>query len=402
MRSRRIVVSVAAFVVCLFPFNAVAGIVDELVVATTESSAKFKFRYRIESVEQDGVEEDALASTAKARFSWASGTVANFSVGLETDYVFKVGDQQYNSTENGRTEFPVVADPEGFDVNQAYVKYAVSNTTASFGRQRIVHGGQRFVGGVAWRQNEQTFDAFRLQIKPSESLSLDYSYVFNVNRIFGPDGGAQPSDWDSDSHLLMARFKLSEQHSIDAFAYLLDFSNDNGIPNSTATYGLEYAGNFGGLKLNASYATQSDYGDSALDYSADYYAFSAAYTLNAITLRAGYEVLGSDDGLAAFRTPLATAHKFQGWADKFLGTPASGIEDATIGVAGKLGALKLAVNYHDFSANEGSASLGSELDFVATWPVSKAVTVQLKFADYQADSHATDTRKVWATLNFAL
>ena len=47
-------------------------------------------------------------------------------------------------------------------------------------------------------------------------------------------------------------------------------------------------------------------------------------------LNAGYEVLGADNGVG-FATPLATGHKFQGWADKFLTTPGDGIEDVYIG-----------------------------------------------------------------------
>ena len=59
--------------------------------------------------------------------------------------------------------------------------------------------------------------------------------------------------------------------------------------------------------------------------------------------KAGYEVLeGAPTGGLAFVTPLATLHKFQGWADKFLATPASGIEDAYIAVFGNaLGFLGL-------------------------------------------------------------
>jgi hypothetical protein len=34
----------------------------------------------------------------------------------------------------------------------------------------------------------------------------------------------------------------------------------------------------------------------------------------------------SGDGVIGFSTPLATLHKFQGWVDKFLTTPANGID----------------------------------------------------------------------------
>ena len=50
----------------------------------------------------------------------------------------------------------------------------------------------------------------------------------------------------------------------------------------------------------------------------------------------GYELLGSDDGKVAFNTPLATKHKFNGWADKFLGTPKEGLEDVYLTAKGKV------------------------------------------------------------------
>jgi len=99
----------------------------------------------------------------------------------------------------------------------------------------------------------------------------------------------------------------------------------------------------------------------------------------------GYDVLGSDDGVAGFRTPLATLHKFNGFADLFLGTPATGLEDFSVGVAGSIGRVKLVAAWHDFKSEEGSVDFGTEINLVATWPVTKRVTVQAKFADYNAD-----------------
>ncbi len=74
----------------------------------------------------------------------------------------------------------------------------------------------------------------------------------------------------------------------------------------------------------------------------------------------GYELLGSDDGMKAFSTPLATLHKFQGWADQFLVTPADGIEDIYFKMTGSIGKTNLAFFYHDYSADEGSADYGEE------------------------------------------
>ena len=42
------------------------------------------------------------------------------------------------------------------------------------------HLNQRFLGGVGWRQNEQTFDGLRLQQKIGSDMTLDVAAVHNV------------------------------------------------------------------------------------------------------------------------------------------------------------------------------------------------------------------------------
>ena len=153
----------------------------------------------------------------------------------------------------------------------------------------------------------------------------------------------------------------------------------------------------------AAWATQSDSGDSTLDYDADYYVIDGSAMAGPVTLGAGYEVLGAGDGVG-FRTPLATLHKFQGWADMFLVTPGEGIEDLYFSIAGKAGPVDLQAIYHDFSASESSASFGSEIDLAATWPISQAFSAQLKYADFSSDdaTRYSDTTKTWLTLQLKL
>ncbi len=62
------------------------------------------------------------------------------------------------------------------------IKYANDGFSAIVGRQRVLHNNQRFVGGVGWRQNEQTYDGVRAQYK-ADALSVDYSYIQNINSI---------------------------------------------------------------------------------------------------------------------------------------------------------------------------------------------------------------------------
>jgi hypothetical protein len=382
---------------------------DALSKAVQDGKATVDFRYRYENVDQDGISDEADASTMRSRLTLESGKLGGFQGMFEADNVTTIGVSDYNSTENGKTKYPVVADPEGTNVNQMWLSYHGEGFNTKGGRQRILHGNQRFVGGVAWRQNEQTFDGGRINVDAVENLNIDFSYVYQVNRIFGPDDGANPAEWEGDNYLLRVDYKLTENHKLTGFGYMLDidkqgkYAAGKTVNNGSDTYGVEYAGKFDRFSVNASWATQSDAGDSELNYDADYYKIELGAKFKPVTVKAGYEVLASDNGVG-FATPLATGHKFQGWADKFLGTPGDGIEDAYVSVAGKIGPVKLAAIYHDFQAESSSTDFGTEIDLVATWPVNKQFSVQAKYATFDTDdsSRYTDTDKAWITLQLKL
>ena len=128
--------------------------------------------------------------------------------------------------------------------------------------------------------------------------------------------------------------------------------------------------------------------------------------LNAANLKwtSCYEVLDGDASPngKAFITPLATLHKFQGWNDKFLSTPASGIRDVYTGFSGKILGTKSTLIYHRFSAADGSANYGTEVDVSISKKISSHWSVLLKYSLYREDGLAADTTKVWAmiTANF--
>jgi len=382
---------------------------DDLAGMVTNGKVNFDFRYRYEFVDQDGFDNNARASTLRSRLSYTSAPLRGVSFMTEFDNVSSIGSERYNSTVNGNTEYPVVADPTGTDVNQAYLKYAGDNALGIYGRQRILHSNQRFIGGVAWRQNEQTFDGVRASWNQPGVFALDYSYIYNVNRLFGPDEGSNPADFHGSNHFMYADWNPGEKHKIAGFAYLLDFDTQSGYPasanadNSSDTFGIEYNGDLDRLKLHASWATQSDAGNSTLDYRADYYTIDVSGQTATLTLSAAYEVLGAGDGVG-FKTPLATLHKFQGWADKFLSTPADGIKDANVSIGGMLGSVKLKAVYHHFSAEQGGASFGQEIDLVGTWAVNKRFSTEFTLADFSTDDAARfdDTSKAWLTLQLKL
>jgi hypothetical protein len=385
---------------------------DQLGKMVTDGKASLDFRYRYEWVDQDGFDDDAEASLLRSRITLESAALHGFSVLLEADDVTSIGVNDYNSTENGETEYPVIADPEGTDLNQAWIKYAGEGFDGTLGRQRILHGNQRFVGGVAWRQNEQTYDGFRAHWDPLAALKLDLSYVNDINRIFGPNDGANPAELEGDNYLFRGDYQVAENHRLSAFGYWLDIDDQGGyaagktVNNSSDTYGVEYSGKFDWLSVDASWATQSEAGDSELNYDADYYRLALGASFKPVSVTVGFEVLEGDDE-AGFSTPLATLHKFQGWADKFLSTPRAGVEDAYATVSGKLGPVKLAATYHSFQAESSDDvydDYGTEIDLVATWPINKQFSVQAKYASFDTDDEAlyADTDKAWLTLQLKL
>lgn len=392
----------AGLLACAFSGSAsAAGITDDVASMISGGTTKVALRYRFEDVDQDNALSDSTASTLRTRITFQSATVNKFSVALEVDNILTIGPDDYDSfaIDKYRGNHSVIADPVGTEMNIAAVKYAIDEGSAlTLGRQRVNHAGQRFLGSVGWRQNEQTLDALSYNYKEG-SISVDYSYIWNVNRIFG---GSKPSvqvtDFDSNSHALLVS-NSNDLGSISGFVYAYDF--ENGAAASSITYGAAYSGKVGSINLNATVARQSDYADNATNYDANYYAFDAGTKIGNFNVLAGYEVLGSDDGVAAFSTPMATLHKFQGFDDLFLGTPANGIEDLYFTVGTAINGVTLAATYHDFSADEGSADYGDELDVVVGYKINANVGIEAKYATYDADSFAVDTDKFWLSLNMA-
>ena len=380
------------------------GFSEDLAAAVKAGTVAVEFRYRYEWVDQDGIAKEANASTLRSRLAASSGDFHGFSVLGEADNVTVIGPEDYNSTENGKTQYPVVADPKGTVVGQAYLKYSGTDGHGIYGRQRVNISNQRFVGSVGWRQNEQSMDGFRGYWQALDNLSVDYTYTYRVNRVFGPDDGTFPADWRGDNSFLYIDWGPAEGQRIGLFGYYIDVDSQHSYPssktvnNSSQSFGAEYIGNIGALRMRASFARQSDAGDSELDYDADYYLLELGSDLGPLAVLAGCEVLAAGDGVG-FATPLATLHKFQGWADKFLSTPTDGLEDFYGSVSGTLGPVKLNAVYHDFQAEDGGGSFGKELDLAATWPVNRNFSTQLKFAGFEGDREGyRDTYKVWVTL----
>ena len=377
---------------------------------------KVNLRGRYEYAGFSSVPNQSNATTLRTRIGYLTGDWLGLQGYIEFEDIRAGNNDIYNAAGlNGVTGRPVIADPEVTELNELWLGYALPTgetgspiaLNAKVGRQVIALDDQRFVGHVGWRQDNQTFDAGTFTTDLGlEGFELFYGYVNQANRIF-----AEARDFQSDSHLLNASYQLpggkKSPGKLSGFAYLLDF--ENGAGASSDTYGLRLAGKLPlddavSLLYQASWATQSEAGDNPVGYTANYALGDVALQVESIgTFGAGYELLGSDDGVAAFQTPLGTNHKFNGFADQFLVTPAAGLQD--IYFYAKAGFLpkgtSALVAYHLFQPDEGSDDYGSEIDAVLTQKLHENLTVGGKAAYFFGENGRPDVTRLTFDLTLA-
>lgn len=367
--------------------------------ALTTGTTKGDFRLRYESVEQDNTLDDATALTLRSKINYTTASLKGWLATMEFEDSRIVGGQRdftVGPTGFNPGEFSVIADPNHTELDQGFLQYKNEAFSTKLGRQVITHDGHRFVGHVGWRQDRQTFDAATVSYKANDELNLTYSYLGQRNRIF-----AEAADIDSKDHLANANYK-TPAGTLVVYAYMLELDNDT--DNARDTFGARFGGSsmMDEMKLlyHVEFASQSS-DSGGLEYDANYTLVEAGAVLSGITGKLSYEFLGSDDANYGFATPLATLHKFNGWADQWLATPTVGLIDTYVTLSSKVGKGKLTLVYHNFEAAESTSAiddLGSEIDVVYGKKYGKNYSVGLKYAAYSAgDLAATkvDTDKAW-------
>lgn len=391
-------------VIALMAVPAMIGSMSTSLVAAEKGlnifdGLKFKgeIRPRYEYADVSDNDKDA-ANTLTARTTLGVQSDETFGIDwlgayVEVTSVNNFGLDNYNSTANGKTQYDVIVDPNQARLTQGYVDVRLpGNTLLRAGRQMVNLDNQRFVGAVGWRQMFQTFDAAAVVSSPVEGLSLTGAFVYGINGVkVQPNNAAT----DTTSVLLNASYKVSDSIKMTGYAYLLASISD--------TYGASVSGDIPvdeGLKLGyyAEYAVQSD---PSLEYQikdvkadASYMNFDLNVKTGGLSVGANYEVLGKAEGDATngFYTPLATLHKFNGWADVFLlSKNSAGLIDMNGRIAYQAkGFGKAMAVYHIFEAETGPDDLGSELDLLYATPVPgvNGLSFLAKAAFYSAGDEA--------------
>ena len=368
--------------------------------AVTEGTTKVDAKYRFEYVDQDGFDKDAVASNIDLTLSYQTMSYEDFSGLIEFELVAPVGNGDlFNSTSNGITNRPVVADPDDVYLNRLFLEYAPEalaeySFTGKLGRQWLNFDNQRHVGTVGWRLNDQVYDALTVSAKPVEEASVTAAYVTKVHRVNGTR-----TDYEF-AGLFNASYEFAGYGKASVYAYMLDIEDSLA---DIATYGARFAGAYAiddttKVLYEVEFAQQGDFADATADYSATYMHLLAGVKYDAYSASIGYEVAGSDDGTRGFAFPLGTNHKFGGWVDKFLATPADGLIDLYIKLTADISAvpgMKAALFYHMFEGDDSGNDFGDEIDAVLTWKYSDKVSFGAKLGMYSADTFATDTTKAW-------
>jgi len=362
-------------------------------------------RLRHEQVDDAAYSPHAYADTLRLRLGIRAQIGYGWSYFIEGAGTASANDH-YNSGANGETRYPGITDPSGAELNQAWLAWKGDAFALKAGRQEVTLDNQRWVGNVAWRQLEQTFDAVALQWKPGAQWTLRYDWLDRVNRVAGPDAiNPLARSRDLNTHLLNAAWNANGQQ-VTGYAYL---HKDKQVASaSTSTYGLRWTGKpgkDGGFGWSVEGARQYDYANNPQSFGHNYWLLEPSWTQWGVTGKLGGEYLGGD-GRTALQTPLATLHAFNGWDDQFTVTPVRGLKDYYASLNGSMGRstigsrLGWTVAYHQYRATEGSARYGSEWDASLSYALMPGLNALLKAADYRADRYGYDDTKLWLQLEW--
>ncbi len=388
-----------------------------LVVATPTTAQSLTplidARLRYEQVEQDGLPVDADAVTLRVR-AGVQASEGPLTALVEAQGNVAVAGRYFDGL-SGSATLPLIADPENVAIYRAQIALKLPVVTLTAGRQRIALDDERFVGAVGFRQNGQSFDAVRAEVTPVKGVKADLSYAWSVRTIWGIDGtGARQRAVGGDNVFANLSW-ASPIGTVTGFGYWVDQDEAavQGFRLSSQTFGVRLAGSrmLGKAKLayQLSHARQSDMARNPNDYAAAYWLADISVGLGGAKLGGGYEVLGADNGVAltSFQTPLGTNFKFQGWADKYLATPADGVRDLYLSAGwgwkaiGPAKGVTLQAAWHRYESDRLTRHYGDELNLLASAKLGRT-TASVRFADYRAAGFATDTSKFWLQLDWTL
>ena len=430
---RKLILSLAATPLILGSMAVSANAADDGLNILDNLSFKGEIRPRYEYADiADNGKDAANAFTVRTALGIQSKKTFGLDwlgAYLEATSVNNFGWTDYAPAATGtKGPYDTILDAQQARMTQAYLDFKIGDKNLiRAGRQLMNVDNQRYIGAVGWRQMSQTFDAVAVVSNPIEDLSITAAYIYGIMTV-APQNIAH----DTSSVALNASYKIADPIKVTGYAYLLsNVRTDGGVNayNGSDTYGVAATGKIAAsdsikLDYRAEVAIQTDptlkYGTIADQGQMDalYYNVDVGANFSGILAGINYESLGAADDLVndrdGFHTPLATLHKFQGWADVFLGRTnggggnKAGLTDANGRVGYKSKSFgKALVVFHKFDAIEGTLTdLGTEIDVLYTRaiPGVNGLNGLLKGAVYSAGDQGIgadlDKTVVWAQLDY--
>lgn len=370
---------------------------------------EFGFRPRIAHMEDD---PSGRTASALFRFQLKSQWQESFNTLIEVDHVELAWEDDFSNGVFFNNK-PSIPDAGGTDLNQFLLNYSATNHLSfSIGREVIKFANQRFVGSNGFWQNEQSFDAAGFQYEFGTASSVQYRYLNKARRITGAQAGKNLSPSDSnfdaanglrpaaflgvhnhDTHLIHLDYKDLDNLKLSAYFYEINIVEAKTLSNRSFGASVEYKNNLDGLRI-VSYAElalqkrTSTNSDSLIPYIHLQFELGK----NAHNLAFHYEQLSSKNNVS-FVTPLASLHDFNGWNDRFLITPASGLKDYSLRYLWRKSNWKVDVRYHLFKRDSDEQKLGNEIDVDFAYRFDRDNTLLLRVADVSSSNGFIQSEK---------
>lgn len=366
----------------------------------SESKHNVDFGLHLRAAEVDVDDKISRAASAKLRVTWGASWTDTLSSTLELDHVSTALKDQHDDglRGNGEAQIPDVA---GSEINQGFIQLNLSQWKLRAGRQRLEYDNQRFIGSNSFWQNDQTFDALRIDYDFFNASTFSYAYVGNVNRIFGDDARRELSisdvnydpiedgetqlllgDHKHNTHLFNLRLKEWDYSFLGFYYYNIDNRNTVLASNNTLGARFNYQRGLGSFDLRSDIeiATQS-HPELSQDQRTNYHLIELAASLHSTEVEIRQEVLGGKEGVR-FVTPLASLHNFQGWVDKFSSQPTNGIVDNSLALSWRRSPFKIDVRFHKFNSKQSDIDWGKEVDIDLIFKVKRKHRFLVRYANF--------------------
>lgn len=281
--------------------------------------------------------------------------------------------------------------------------------TARVGRQELLLGSQRTVSPLDWANTRRTFEGARLMWKQGDMLTN----AFWTNPVRIDDSSFDSPDRDQEFMGIHRAYTGYENQTIETYTYryLNGRGNNNYKYNTT---GIRWEGSRGNLLWDAEAAYQFGDNTDGTDHNAGMATFGLGRKIAhpwKPTLWAFYDYASGDDATGAgngFDHLFPLAHGYNGFMDLF---GRRNLEDVNLRLTMQpTNRLKLIAWYHymfletksdtpysiamtPFNAANapGSADLGHEIDFVASYSLTPRSNLLLGYSHFFSGDYYDST-----------